>query len=305
MQFGAGAEKIIERVRVKPGSKVSLKDYPSEWDGPEQFSVNGMELTKANSEKLLEMTRKELTKMQDMLWADNSHSALIILQGMDAAGKDGLIKHVMSGLNPQGCRVTPFRAPTHEELDHDFLWRCMKALPGRGEIGIFNRSYYEEVLIVKVNPSYLVPQRLPYEKFDRTFWEERYQSINDMERHLVRNGTLIIKFFLNISKKEQRIRLLERMGTPEKRWKFNPNDILEREKWNEYMEAYRQMLEATSTKYAPWYVLPADQKWLTRVLGALIITTQIASLDLKYPELPKEQLLAMEEMKRLLQKEKG
>lgn len=290
-------ERILERVRIEPGRKVELKDYPADWERPERFSLQGMEMSKGNAERLLESSLKDLNKMQEVLWADNKHSLLVILQGMDAAGKDGIIKHVMSGVNPQGCQVTSFRAPSPEELDHDFLWRCIKVMPEKGKIGIFNRSYYEEVLVVRVHPQFLEKQRLPVEKWDQSFWKNRYRSINELERHLSLNGTVVIKLFLNISMEEQKKRLLERIQTPEKRWKFNPSDIKERELWPQYLSAYEEMLGATSTEHAPWYSLPADQKWLTRVLAAAIITSEIRALGLRYPEPPKEYLEAVEEAK--------
>ena len=291
------SKQLIEKIRVEPGKKIDLKDYPTNWEDHEKFSMDGARLSKENADELLAKSQKELSKMQEMLWASNKYSLLIILQGMDAAGKDGIIKHVMSGVNPQGCEVTSFKAPTAEELDHDFLWRCVKVMPSRGKIGIFNRSYYEEVLVVRVHPDFLVGQRLPYKDFGQEFWNERYHSINELEKHLSRNGTVIIKFFLNVSQEEQRARLLERIETPEKRWKFNPNDVKERELWLRYMGAYQEMLEKTSTESAPWFVLPADQKWLTRVLAAQVIMSEIKRLGLEYPELPKEYLKSVEEAK--------
>jgi PPK2 family polyphosphate:nucleotide phosphotransferase len=268
----------------------------------EKYFMDGTKLSKDNADELLAKSQKEMAKMQDVLWASDSFSLLIILQGMDAAGKDGIIKHVMSGVNPQGCEVTSFKAPTAEELDHDFLWRCINVMPGKGKIGIFNRSYYEEVLVVRVHPDYLVNQRLPYKDYGQSFWNDRYHSINELEKHLVRNGTVIIKIFLNVSMEEQRTRLLERIETPEKRWKFNPNDVKERELWLRYRDAYREMLQNTSTEHAPWFVLPADQKWLTRVLAAQIIISETKRLGLQYPELPKEYLIAVDEAKAKLQK---
>lgn len=296
------SKQLIERVRVEAGKRVDLKDFPTNWDDTEKYSMDGTKLSKDNAEELLAKSQKEMAKMQDVLWASNSFSLLIILQGMDAAGKDGIIKHVMSGVNPQGCEVTSFKAPTAEELDHDFLWRCIKVMPGKGKIGIFNRSYYEEVLVVRVHPDYLVNQRLPYKDYGQSFWNDRYHSINELEKHLVRNGTVIIKIFLNVSMEEQRTRLLERIETPEKRWKFNPNDVKERELWLRYRDAYREMLQNTSTEHAPWFVLPADQKWLTRVLAAQIIISETKRLGLQYPELPKEYLMAVDEAKAKLQK---
>jgi PPK2 family polyphosphate:nucleotide phosphotransferase len=295
-------KQLIDRVKVEPSKHVDLKDYPTNWGDPERFFIDGNRLSKDNAEELLVKSQKELTKMQDVLWANNKYSLLIILQGMDAAGKDGIIKHVMSGVNPQGCEVTSFKVPSEEELDHDFLWRCIKVMPEKGKIGIFNRSYYEEVLVVKVHPDFLANQRLPYKDHGQSFWNERYHSINELEKHLVRNGTVIIKIFLNVSLEEQRLRLLERIQTPEKRWKFNPNDIMERDLWLRYLDAYRELLQSTSTEHAPWFVLPADQKWLSRVLAAQIIISEIKKICLDYPELPKEYLKAVEEAKTKLQK---
>ena len=296
------SKQLIERVRVEAGKRVDLKDFPTNWDDTEKYFMDGTKLSKDNAEELLAKSQKEMAKMQDVLWASDCFSLLIILQGMDAAGKDGIIKHVMSGVNPQGCEVTSFKAPTAEELDHDFLWRCINVIPGKGKIGIFNRSYYEEVLVVRVHPDYLVNQRLPYKDYGQAFWNDRYHSINELEKHLVRNGTVIIKIFLNVSMEEQRTRLLERIETPEKRWKFNPNDVKERELWLRYRDAYREVLQNTSTEHAPWFVLPADQKWLTRVLAAQIIISETKRLGLEYPELPKEYLMAVDEAKAKLQK---
>ena len=296
------SKQLIERIKVEPGKRIDLKDYPTNWEDPEKFSMNGSRLSKENADELLNKSQKELSKMQEVLWASNKYSLLIILQGMDAAGKDGIIKHVMSGANPQGCEVTSFKAPTAEELDHDFLWRCVKVMPARGKIGIFNRSYYEEVLVVRVHPDFLVGQRLPYKDYGQDFWNERYHSINELEKHLSRNGTVIIKFFLHVSQEEQRTRLLERIETPEKRWKFNPNDVKERDLWLRYMGAYQEMLERTSTESAPWFVLPADQKWLSRVLAAQVIMSEIKRLGLQYPELPKEYLKSVDDAKTKLLK---
>jgi PPK2 family polyphosphate:nucleotide phosphotransferase len=229
---------------------------------------------------------------------------LIVLQAMDAAGKDGTIKHVMSGVNPQGCQVFSFKKPTAEELDHNFLWRYMKRLPERGRIGIFNRSYYEDVLVVKVHPE-LIGRQLPREKEKpgKKFWEDRYEDINTFERHLVRNGTVILKFFLNVSKDEQKRRFMERLDRPEKNWKFSPADLAERGYWDDYMAAYEDALGATSTEWAPWYVVPADYKWITRTVVADIVSTAIQGLKLKYPEVTAEQQKLLEEARVKLSKE--
>jgi len=227
---------------------------------------------------------------------------LVIFQAMDAAGKDSTIKHVMSGINPQGCQVYSFKHPSAEELDHDFLWRSAKALPERGRIGIFNRSYYEEVLIVKVHPELVTAQHLPNGNPDKEkFWEHRYESINNFERHLTRNGTAIVKFFLYVSKDEQRKRFLKRIEEPAKHWKFSPTDMKEREFWDDYMAAYEECLSQTSTKSAPWYVIPADHKWVSRALVAAILTATIKSLGLKWPAVTEAQKKAIQEAKRALE----
>jgi len=222
---------------------------------------------------------------------------------MDAAGKDSTIKHVMSGVNPQGCFVTSFKAPTAEELDHDFLWRCAKNLPERGRIGIFNRSYYEEVIVVKVHSEWLERQRLPVKKYNGKFWRQRYEDINAFEHHLMRNGTLILKFFLNVSKKEQKKRLLERLDDQKKHWKFSVGDLAERKHWNHYMRAYSDAFNATSTKWAPWYIIPADYKWTARAMIAEIVTSHIHALDLRYPEVSKEGRRALKAARRQLERE--
>jgi PPK2 family polyphosphate:nucleotide phosphotransferase len=281
--------KMLARTLVPVGKKVDLKDYPTSWKDLDDLKINGSKLSKANSTKMLEESRETLEKDQGLLWAESSYCLLIILQGMDAAGKDSIIEHVMSGVNPQGCEVTNFKTPSQTELDHDFMWRCYCALPERGRIGIFNRSYYEEVLVVKVHPELLDKQKLPKRDDPKKFWKERYESINDIERHLVRNGTIILKFFLNESKQEQKERFLARLDEPDKQWKFNPADIVERDLWNNYMQAYEEMLSATSTEISPWHVIPADQKWLSRILVSNIITKKIESLDLHYPK-PSEEI---------------
>lgn len=244
-----------------------------------------------------------LTKVQKLFWASDTYSMLVILQGMDAAGKDGVIRHVMSGVNPQGCQVFGFNTPSEEELDHNFLWRYMKALPERGRIGIFNRSYYEDVLIVKVRPELLDKQKLQPDRRDDSFWMQRYEDINAFERHLMRNGTIILKFFLNVSKEKQRRRLLKRLEDPDKYWKFSLGDLNERTKWTEYMKAYEDVLNETSTEWAPWYVIPADKKWITRASVSEILTSKIESLNLKYPVLNDEQIKVFKEAKKDLEKE--
>jgi PPK2 family polyphosphate:nucleotide phosphotransferase len=225
-----------------------------------------------------------LAELQDVLYAQDRWSVLLIFQAMDAAGKDGAIKHVMSGVNPQGCQVTSFKTPTSEDLNHDYLWRCMKALPERGRIGIFNRSYYEETLVVRVHPEFLSGQRLPKECVTKNIWEGRFQDIRSFERYLTRNGTVVRKFFLHVSRKEQQKRFLERLDNPDKNWKFSANDAKERGFWDKYMEAYEETIRETTTEDSPWYVVPADNKWFTRVVVAAAVIDALASLDLGYPK---------------------
>jgi PPK2 family polyphosphate:nucleotide phosphotransferase len=286
---------VMKRMMVEPGTKVRPASMETSWDDTEDLKLNGQALKKENSKGILEESVKKLNSAQELLWAGDSYSLLIILQGMDASGKDGIIEHVMSGINPQFCHVTCFKAPSSEELDHDFIWRCYKALPERGRIGIFNRSYYEEVLVVKVHPEWLDKQKLPPGEKGDAFWNARYRSINEIEHHLVQNGARVLKFFMNISKQEQKQQLMERIDTPEKRWKFNPADVDERASWEDYMKAYADMLQNTSTAHAPWYVVPADQKWLARALVAAVIAETIGSLDLRYPEMNDTQRKKMEE----------
>jgi len=245
-----------------------------------------------------------LAALQDMLYAQDRWAVLLIFQAMDAAGKDGAIKHVMSGINPQGCQVYSFKAPTSEELDHDYLWRCMKALPERGRIGIFNRSYYEETLVVRVHPEYLAAQKLPPDVVGKRIWDERFQDIRAFERYLSRNGVLIRKFFLHVSREEQRRRFLERIDNPEKNWKFSSADAKERGYWDAYMEAYEDMIRNTATADAPWYVVPADNKWFTRVVVAAAVIDALDSLDLAYPEVGEEQLAELAAARKLLTKKR-
>jgi PPK2 family polyphosphate:nucleotide phosphotransferase len=235
-----------------------------------------------------------------MLYAQDRRAVLLIFQAMDAAGKDGAIKHVMSGVNPQGCQVFSFKAPTSEDLDHDYLWRCMKCLPERGRIGIFNRSYYEETLVVRVHREFLEKQKLPPDLLTKDIWKERFQDIRSFERYLTRNGVCIRKFFLHVSNKEQKKRFIERIEEPEKNWKFSTNDAKEREHWDDYMEAYEDMIRHTATKEAPWYVVPADNKWFTRVVVAAGVIEALSSLDLHYPEVSKEKLKELASTKRAL-----
>jgi len=295
-----------ENFKVQSGKKISLKDFDSGWVpkwAKKKEDEEGKKAVKEQALAIIEANRKKLVEMQELLWANSTYSMLIILQGMDAAGKDGTIRHVMSGVNPQGCQVTGFKTPSEEELNHDFLWRNTKALPERGSMGIFNRSYYEDVLIVKVRPEVLEKAKLPPEVEGKQFWPQRYEDINMFERHLVRNGTMVLKFFLHISKEEQKQRLLKRLEDPDKNWKFSITDFSERSKWDDYMEAYEEMLNMTSTEWAPWYVIPADKKWVAHASISEVIVSQIKKLDLKYPVLSPEQHAAFEKAKVELEKE--
>ena len=256
---------------------------------------------KPQAKDALAMGIDVLAELQDMLYAQDNWAVLLIFQAMDAAGKDGAIKHVMSGVNPQGCQVFSFKAPTSEDLDHDYLWRCMKCLPERGRIGIFNRSYYEETLVVRVHQDFLEKQKLPPDLVTKDIWDERFQDIRSFERYLTRNGVAIRKFFLHVSNKEQKKRFLERIEEPEKNWKFSANDARERQYWNDYMNAYEDMIRNTATKRAPWYVVPADNKWFTRVVVAAAVIDALASLDLKYPKVGDAKLKELAVAKRALQ----
>jgi PPK2 family polyphosphate:nucleotide phosphotransferase len=268
--------------QVPTSGRVRLSDYDPGWAASKQFKDLTKDELKARASDFLQKNVTDLADAQERLYASDTHSVLIVLQASDAAGKDGTIKHVMSGVNPQGCQIFAFKKPSSEELDHNFLWRYMKALPERGRIGIFNRSYYEDVLVVRVHPEFL--GKLPGTDRGRDFWQGRYDDINAFERHLARNGTLVLKFFLNVSKKEQRQRFLERLERPEKNWKFSFGDLEERKHWSEYRQAFEQMVQNTSTKWAPWWVIPADHKWVTRTLVAAIITRSIDGLGVAFPK---------------------
>jgi len=296
-------DDLLAIFRIAPGKKVKLADHDSGWSQTKEMKELGKDAIKDRAKAVLEESLQHLAEAQELLYADDRFAVLIILQAMDAAGKDGTIKHVMSGVNPQGCQVFSFKKPSAEELDHNFLWRQMKCLPERGRIGIFNRSYYEDVLVVKVHPEILDRQRLPPGKRGKSFWAARYEDINAFERHLVRNGTVIVKFFLNVSKAEQKKRFLERLERPEKNWKFSAADLSERGFWDQYMDAYEDALTATSTDWAPWYVVPADHKWATRAVVADILISTIRGLDLKYPEVNEEQRQKLAQAKRQLQME--
>jgi PPK2 family polyphosphate:nucleotide phosphotransferase len=300
---GLDLHKAIDTFRVAPGKPIKLKEYDTEWNGMAGLGKIDKDAIKGQADDLLAESVKELSEAQGLLWANNQHSLLVILQGMDASGKDSIIKHVMSVINPQGCQVTSFKVPSEEEIDHDFLWRYSKTLPQRGGVGIFNRSYYEEVLVVRVHPELLDRQRLPKGKRDNDFWQARYEDINAFERHLSRNGTLIVKFFLNVSKEEQKKRLLERTDDPRKRWKFSVADLAERKSWDAYMKAFEEAINSTSTEHAPWYIIPADHKWIARSVVASILASAIGTLKLEYPRLSDEKNKELEEARKRLMSE--
>lgn len=285
-----------ERFLAAEGKKVDLKDHPTDYTG----DYNKKDDAIADLEKNID----RLAKLQDVLYAQNVHSLLVVFQAMDAAGKDSAVKHVMSGINPQGCQVTSFKQPSAEELDHDFLWRCQKSLPERGRIGIFNRSHYEEVLVVRVHKGYLEGQQLPDNiKKNKNIWKDRFRQIRNWEDMLAENGTHVIKFFLNVSKEEQKKRFLDRIEQPEKNWKFNSGDARERALWDEYMKAYEDAIENTSTAKSPWYVVPADKKWFTRLAVSEVIVKTLESLDLRYPEVTDAQRAELLEAKKILEGE--
>lgn len=292
--------KIQAAFRVAPGSRFRLADHDSGWAGDGDIPENERKRFAAD---LLASDVDDLAKMQELLWASDTWSVLVIFQAMDAAGKDGAIKHVMSGVNPQGVEVTSFKKPSDEELDHTFLWRCMKRVPERGRIGIFNRSYYEEVLVVRVHDQLLQAQRIPGVTASNTTWHDRYDDINAFERHLARNGTAIVKFFLNVSPKEQRKRFLDRLDDPDKHWKFSPADVAERQHWADYMQAYEEAIAATSTEYAPWYVVPADKKWVSRAVVAAVLAGTIRGLGLEWPRVEDAKRRQLDDARRLLEAE--
>jgi PPK2 family polyphosphate:nucleotide phosphotransferase len=289
-------EKFIRPFVVPPGKKIALKtDY--------RPGYTAKFVKEKDAVEMLQLGIRSLAEYQDKLYAQSSHALLILFQAMDAAGKDGTIKHVMSGLNPQGCQVFSFKAPSAEELDHDYNWRHIKALPERGRIGIFNRSYYEEVLIVRVHPEFLAGEKLPPSLKDGGIWRRRFDEINQFERYLVHNGIVVLKFFLNVSKNEQKKRFLERIDQSEKHWKFSPTDVKERAFWDEYMQAYQDVFNHTSTKWAPWHIIPADNKWFTRLAVAAVITAKLKEIDPQYPTVSKARRREMLAAKRMLEEE--
>ncbi len=286
----------IEQYRIKTGQKVSLKEMPTVKDK----SVDKDEAV----DKLMPDNLQAMADLQEKLYAENQYALLVVLQAMDAAGKDGAIKHVMSGLNPQGVQVVAFKQPSSEELDHDYLWRIGRALPRRGEIGIFNRSHYEEVIVAKVH-NLVQNQQIPKELIDKDIWQDRYRQMNDFEQYLTENGTKVVKIYLHVSREEQRQRLLDRINEPEKNWKFSSGDVKERKHWSTYMDAYEEMMENTSTQHAPWYCVPADNKWYARYVVSQIVLEQLQAINPHFPELAAEERAVLAECRQLLESDAG
>lgn len=283
----------LKYLLVPPGKRIKLKRYDPGYTG--KFK------SKRAAKKKLQQDIRKLKEYQDVLYAQNIYAILLVFQALDAAGKDSVIKHIMSGVNPQGCEVFSFKIPSAEELDHDYLWRYAKDLPERGRIGIFNRSYYEEVLVVRVHPEILAKQQLPPElKKNSHIWKDRYEQINNFEKYLTENGIVVLKFFLNVSRKEQKSRFLQRIALSEKNWKFSATDAQERRHWNAYMKAYEDVFNHTSTRWAPWHIIPADHKWFTRVAAADVIVSRLKSLKLSYPTVTKQQKQTLLEVKKKL-----
>jgi PPK2 family polyphosphate:nucleotide phosphotransferase len=279
------AREFSKPFRITKGKNFRLKDID-----PDDTLEFTKEADKSRAKEALATGVMALAELQDKLYAEDKWAVLLMFQAMDAAGKDGAIKHVMSGVNPQGCQVYSFKSPSAEDLDHDYLWRCMKCLPNRGQIGIFNRSYYEEVLVVRVHPEYLAKQKLPPKLVTKEIWKDRFEDIRNFEQYLSNNGVVVRKFFLHVSKKEQKRRFLERIEDPLKNWKFSSNDAAERDFWDDYMKAYEEMIQETSTKAAPWYVVPADNKWFTRVVVGAAVIEALDELDLSYPDVGPDKL---------------
>lgn len=298
-------EDLLRRFTVEPGSRFRLEDHDPGWTGEGEFGELGQDELKERAKALLARNVETLAKAQELLWADDTRAVLIVLQGMDTAGKDGLIKHLFTGVNPQGCDVVSFKQPSPEELDHAFLWRCMKRTPERGRIAIFNRSHYEDVLVVRVRPELLSVSKLPDGPRDEGFWARRYEDLNAFERHLDANGTIVLKFFLNISRNEQRKRLLARLDDPRKQWKFSAADLAERGRWDAYQDAYRLAIQATSTPWAPWHIVPADHKWVARAVVSAIVARAIDALGLREPRLDEAAIERLEEARKALESERS
>ena len=296
-------ERILKMLVVDPGTPAGLAKRDPAWKGGDEYEALSEKKLKGAAKEIIQKGVKELSDAQELLWASDSYALLVVFQALDAAGKDSTIEHVMSGVNPQGVQVVSFRAPSSEELDHDFLWRISKALPERGRIGIFNRSHYEEVVALKVHPEWLEGQRLPPGKRGKPFWKARYDDINAFERHLDRNGTKIVKFFLNVSKAEQKRRFMARLDTPGKEWKFKASDVAERGHWDDYIQAFEDAITATSTPWAPWYVIPADHKPVMQAIVVRVLVETIQALGLSWPEVSDKDRKANAEARKLLESE--
>jgi PPK2 family polyphosphate:nucleotide phosphotransferase len=281
-------DEMVDGFLVAPGTKVKLERWSTKWDVPAGLEDLNKEQLKREADELVKKRVRELAELQDLLWADGRYALLLVFQGLDASGKDSTIKHVTCGMNPAGVRVVSFKEPSREELRHNYLWRYVKALPERGEIGVFNRSHYEEVCVVRVKPELLRARPLPVTDIDDSFWLQRFEDINLLEQHLTRSGTIVLKFFLHLSKQEQKKRLLRRLQDPQKQWKFSQSDIADRGLWDDYHHAFEEMLSHTSTSHAPWWIIPADRKWAMRALVAHAISKAMKGLDLRYPPVDDE-----------------
>jgi PPK2 family polyphosphate:nucleotide phosphotransferase len=298
-------ERILKRLLVEPGTEAGLAERDPGWTGGKDYEQLSAEKLKATAKDILKTGVKDLSDAQELLWASDTYALLVVFQALDAAGKDSTIEHVMSGVNPQGVHVVSFKQPSSEELDHDFLWRISKALPERGRIGIFNRSHYEEVVALRVHPEWLDGQKLPPGPRGKRFWQDRYDSINEFERHLDRSGTKIVKLFLHVSKDEQKRRFLARLDTPGKEWKFSAADVAERAHWNDYIRAFEASITATSKPWAPWYVIPADNKKVMQAMVVRILVESIRSLDLSWPAVSEEARARQAEARRMLEAEEA
>ena len=295
--------RILEELRVAPGTRADIDGRPTRWSGTGEYEALAEHELKAAAKAVLQRGIERLSDAQELLWASDSHAVLVVFQAMDAAGKDSTIEHVMSGVNPQGVHVVSFKQPSSEELDHTFLWRIQKNVPERGRIGIFNRSQYEDVIALRVHPDWLAKQQLPGTDRGADFWAARHEDLNAFERHLDRNGTKVVKLFLHVSKAEQKKRFMARLDNPDKLWKFSASDVTERARWDEYMAAYEEAITATSTEWAPWYIVPADNKHVMQALTAAILVDTIEGLDLRYPTVSDKDRERNEEARRLLDAE--
>ena len=276
-------DDMVDRYRVAPDAKVKLDRWDTKWDVPDELKGLTKDELKARADESVRQRVEELAALQDIFWADGRYSLLLIFQGLDGSGKDSTIKRVTSGMNPSGVTVVSFKEPSSEELRHDFLWRCVRALPEQGDIGVFNRSYYEDVTVVRVNPGLLAARRQPLPAIDDAFWKDRFEAMNALERHLSRSGTIVLKFFLHLSQDEQKKHILERLKLPRKQWKFSSNDLAVRDQWDDYQRAYEAALSNTSTEDAPWWIMPADRQWAMRALVAHVVWKTMKALDLRYP----------------------